>query len=179
MRKTIANLCAALGLAIGGGTTAIQSQANTLLAQSSQETGHDSRELSQLEKAATEGDVQAQVRLGFMFDQGRGVRQDYAVARQWYEKAANQGNSSAQFNLGVMFSQGLGVQQDPVLARQWYEKAASQGNASAQFNLGVMHEIGKSVRQDRAKAKEYYGKACDQGHQPGCNEYRQLNERGF
>lgn len=143
MRKTIANLCAALGLAIGGGTTAIQSQATTLLAQSPQETGHDSRELSQLEKAATEGDVQAQVRLGFMFDQGRGVRQDYAVARQWYEKAA------------------------------------SQGNASAQFNLGVMHEIGKSVRQDRAKAKEYYGKACDQGHQPGCNEYRQLNERGF
>ena len=143
MRKTIANLCAALGLAIGGGTTAIQSQANTLLAQSSQETGHDSRELSQLEKAATEGDVQAQVRLGFMFDQGRGVRQDYAVARQWYEKAANQGNENAQ------------------------------------FNLGVMHEIGKSVRQDRAKAKEYYGKACDQGHQPGCNEYRQLNERGF
>ena len=31
------------------------------------------------------------VEIGYFYDQGLGVRQDYAEAKRWYEKAANAG----------------------------------------------------------------------------------------
>ena len=41
-------------------------------------------------KAAEQGLVQAQYNLGDMYEQGQGVRQDYAEAFRWYRKAAEQ-----------------------------------------------------------------------------------------
>ena len=63
-------------------------------------------------KAAEQGDANAQVMLGAMYDFGEGVRQDYAEAGKWYRKAAEQGYAFAQCNLGWMYNFGKGVQQD-------------------------------------------------------------------
>jgi uncharacterized protein len=41
-----------------------------------------------------------------VYDNGRGVKQDYKKAIEWYEKSANQGNTKAQFNLGIMYANG-------------------------------------------------------------------------
>ena len=67
-------------------------------------------------KAAEQGDAFAQHNLGFMYENGRGVAQDYAEAMRWYRKAAGQGDADAQFNLGVMYQEGRGVKQDYVQA---------------------------------------------------------------
>src|ERR1035438_6747208 len=61
---------------------------------------------------ANQGDPVAQMVLGVMFDQGRGVPQDYKEAVKWYRLAAEQGNAAAQFDLGTMSAQGRGVPQD-------------------------------------------------------------------
>jgi TPR repeat protein len=66
-----------------------------------------------------------------MFDNGRGVAQDYAEAVRLYSLAAAQGNAFAQFNLGVMFEKGRGVAKDRAEAIRWYRLAAAQGNAGA------------------------------------------------
>ena len=50
-----------------------------------------------IEASALNGNVVAQFCLGFMYDEGLGVVQDYAEAVQWYRKAADQGNAGAQF----------------------------------------------------------------------------------
>ena len=34
--------------------------------------------------------------LGALYKDGKGVKQDYAKAREWYEKAAAQGNKDAE-----------------------------------------------------------------------------------
>ena len=47
-----------------------------------------------------------------MYDNGRGVLQDYKEAVKWYRLAAEQGNANAQYNLGVMYDNGEGVPQD-------------------------------------------------------------------
>ncbi|HEM9355462.1 TPA: sel1 repeat family protein, partial [Streptococcus agalactiae] len=47
--------------------------------------------------------------LGVRYDNGRGVRQDYTQAVQWYRKAAEQGLADAQYNLGMMYANGQGV----------------------------------------------------------------------
>lgn len=47
-----------------------------------------------------------------MYDQGRGVTQNYKEAVWWYRKAAEQGDAVAQFNLAEMYRNGLGVAKD-------------------------------------------------------------------
>jgi hypothetical protein len=46
----------------------------------------------------------AQISLGFMYENGRGVPQDYATAMSWYRKAADHNWSAAQNNLGLMYA---------------------------------------------------------------------------
>jgi TPR repeat protein len=45
-------------------------------------------------------DATAQHRLGWMYDNGKGVTQDYSKAAHYYTLAANQGFDAAQKNLG-------------------------------------------------------------------------------
>jgi len=53
---------------------------------------------------AEKGDAGAQFILGFMYDEGKGVPQDYVEAAKWYRKAAEQGNKAAQHNLSLMMT---------------------------------------------------------------------------
>ena len=100
---------------------------------------------------ANQGDAEAQVALGAMYNLGEGVRQDYTKAAHWFEKAANQGNADTQYNLGLMYYKGLGVRHDYSKTVKWYTKAANQsftgtqyseankqGVINAQYSLGCM-----------------------------------------
>ena len=62
--------------------------------------------------AANQGHVRAQSQLGFSYQSGSGVAQDYIKAVQWLRKATDQGLAKAQFKLGYLFSSGNGVTQD-------------------------------------------------------------------
>ena len=63
-------------------------------------------------RAAEQGDAQAQCWLGFLFEYGRGVIQNYTQAMSWYRKAADQGLPVAQSNVGEMYQYGRGVPRD-------------------------------------------------------------------
>jgi hypothetical protein len=123
----------------------------------------DANALQQVISWANAGDALAQSCLGWMYDVGQGISQDYAQAAQWYRKAADQGNSSAQYNLGVMNQQGHGVPQDFVQAAQWFRKAAERGEVYAQANLGSMYYQGQGVPQDYAQAVHWWRLAAEQG----------------
>ena len=73
--------------------------------------------------------------LGWMYDEGRGVPQNYAEAVKWWRKAAEQGNEGTQIRLALMFRHGWGVSKNVAEAVKWYRKAAEQGNADAQYWL--------------------------------------------
>src|SRR6516164_6645719 len=109
---------------------------------------------------AERGDASAQCNIGVMYEQGRGVAQNYREAMRWFRLAAVQGNSSAQSNLGVMYHKGQGIAQDYGEAMKWYRMAAEQRNPEAQFNLGVMFEEGRGVAQDRVRAHMWYNLAA-------------------
>jgi len=59
------------------------------------------------QRLAEHGDASAQCNLGVMYEQGRGVAQNYREAMKWFRLAAVQGNASAQSNLGVMYYKGI------------------------------------------------------------------------
>ena len=115
---------------------------------------------------AEQGDADAQSNLGRMYDTGKGVPKDYAVAASWYSKAAEQGHAAAQANLGFMYDTGQGVRQDYAKAVEWCQKAAEQGHVVAQTFLGFMYDNGQGVQQDYVKAVMWYRKAAEQGHPP-------------
>ena len=73
---------------------------------------------------------------GNMYENGKGVTQDYKEALKWYPKAAEQGNAYGQNSLGIMYDSGHGVPKNHAEAVKWFSKAAEQGYADGQTNLG-------------------------------------------
>jgi len=77
---------------------------------------------------AERGVPRAQTILGFLYQYGRGVPQNYVVAAQWYEYAAEQGDPAAQYQLGLMFDKGHGVPRSSVIAYKWLSLAAAHAS---------------------------------------------------
>ena len=119
---------------------------------------------SKYQKAAEQGNAEAQFNLGLCYKRGEGVTKDYAKAVFWYHKAAEQGYAKAQCNLGNSYYNGEGVTKNYAKAVYWYSKAANQGLATAQLNLGNSYYNGEGVTKNYAKAVYWYGKAANQGH---------------
>ena len=117
-----------------------------------------------LMRSAEQGFASGQFNLGWCYEKGKGVAQNYTEAVSWYRKAADQGHPTAQNNLGVCYREGKGVEQDYVEAIKWYRKAADQGHPIAQNNLGFWYQEGKGVEQDFAEAVKWYRKAAEQGN---------------
>lgn len=55
--------------------------------------------VDQLREKAEHGDADAQNTLGFCYEHGHGVPQDYGQAVSWWLKSAAQGNDTAKNNL--------------------------------------------------------------------------------
>jgi hypothetical protein len=155
---------------------------------------------------AEKGDADAQFILGFMYDEGKGVPQDYPEAAKWYRRAAKQGNKAAQHNLGLMDDhpetekwyrraaepgnaaaqsnlaltddQSRGVPKDPSETEKWYRRAAEPGNAAAQSNLGLMYDEGKGVPRDYAEAVKWYRRAARQGNAKAQNNLGVMYREG-
>ncbi|KAG0059098.1 hypothetical protein BGZ90_004627 [Linnemannia elongata] len=109
------------------------------------------------------GDKGAQVTLGDMYKEGKGVLQNYEQAMLWYLKAANQGSAPAQYAIGSLHNHGQGVPQDYERAMVWYLKAANQGSALAQYAIGSLYDYGQGVPQDEAQAMVWFLKAAKKG----------------
>lgn len=78
-------------------------------------------------KAAYQGNSYAQYALGYMYDEGENVEQNYKQAMCWYLKSADQGNGDAQNNIGIMYRDGNGVKQDSAQEKEWFSQSCDNG----------------------------------------------------
>ena len=74
---------------------------------------------------AQHGYPRAQTMLGFMYESGQGVPQDYDAAAYWYRQSAELGDATAQSLLGLLYDKGHGVPLDDVAAYKWLNLAAA------------------------------------------------------
>ena len=104
---------------------------------------------------ARKGDARAQTYLGFMYANGRGVPQDFAVAARWYQGAAQHGAPTAQYLLGLMYDKGQGVPQDDVTAYVWMNLAAAHAEPKRREFWTRMREAiaGKLTLDELAQAQ--------------------------
>ena len=111
------------------------------------------RAVKRIGPSAERGNARAQAYLGFMYQYGRGVAQNYALAVYWYRRGAEQGNPTAQHLLGLMFDKGLGVPTNHVAAHVWLSLAAAR-------TKGTEHEDNVRLR-DAVAAKMSLGQLYD------------------
>jgi uncharacterized protein len=74
------------------------------------------------------GNAHALGRLGFRYENGFGVPQDYAAAADLYRRAAEQGDAFAQSRLGISYDRGHGVPYDLILSYKWLDLAAARAS---------------------------------------------------
>lgn len=116
-----------------------------------------------LKALAERGGAFAQVKLGDMYNYGRGVRRDFKEAVKWYRLAAEQGYADGHTGLGVMFDGGYGVSQDYEAAVHHYRISARQGDVLSQYFLGVSYMKGEGVPVDGISAYMWFDIAASQG----------------
>lgn len=109
---------------------------------------------------AEDGVKEAQYNLGFMYESGWGVTQNFAEAISWYRSAAEQGEFRAQFNLGLLYLSGHGVDKNADQGIYWVERAAAKGHLRAQEFLANAYESGEyGLRIDPKKSRFWANKA--------------------
>jgi len=86
---------------------------------------HESQRFPHLMEKAQAGGAMEQYQVGYSYESGDQVPQDYALAAQWYQKSADQGFAAAQYSLGMFYVIGLGVPRDYERAYFWLSLAAS------------------------------------------------------
>ena len=123
--------------------------------------------LQTLTRKAEEGNVDAQVSLGYMYlygDKENNVTQDYKQALNYYSMAAAQNDNVAVNNLGSLYYSGIGTKKNPYKAAELFKKASDMGNVEASVNLAFLYLSGSGVAQDGARAMNYLAKASNEGN---------------
>lgn len=72
--------------------------------------------LQELDKRARVGDSECQFQLGYLYANGKGVRQDDQEAVYWYRQAALGGNAKGLIAMAEAFDLGRGVRQNATAA---------------------------------------------------------------
>src|SRR5450631_2471068 len=120
-----------------------------------------------LKRDADQGNANAQGRLGYFYETGRGgLAKDDREAARLYRLAADQGNASARNNLGGLYRDGRGgLTKDDREAARLFKLAADQAQADARVNLGYFYETGHGgLAKDDREAVRLYRLAADQGN---------------
>lgn len=124
-------------------------------------------------KAADHGHPHANLVLGGLYEEGRGVPKNAEEsakrnrkAEVLYQTAANKGDVKAQKILGDMYFHGWGVAKDEKAAIAWYSKAATNGNAEAMTSIGGVY-LDMEKFEDAAKWLKMGAEAGDMRAQ--CN----------
>lgn len=105
--------------------------------------------------------------LGYLYENGFGVDQDYKTASFYYSKAvalSNDTNAKAMYKLGNMIYTGKVGYNDNKRAYKLYAKAAELGDKDAIYILGVIQEQGLNGEQNVEAAVKLYEQSAKMGH---------------
>lgn len=122
-------------------------------------------QLSAIEEAANNGDAEACFKLGALYANGRGVKQNSTQARKWLKKAAAKDNNAARTLLGWLYLNDESLGQSDTDAIELLLQAAESGDSDAQCSLGDIYLEGAAGIEPSPKAMlQWYSSAANQHH---------------
>jgi len=110
-------------------------------------------------KLANKGNVEAQFKVGEMYEKGFGVKQNTEEGLKWIRKAAEQGHETAGFKLLYYDIRDNGINDSNRASFDELNKKAKGGNGQAQYYVGLMYAYGVGVKEDDDKALEWLNNA--------------------
>ena len=66
--------------------------------------GHYATALRAFRNLAKTGDAQAENNIGYLYERGLGVPQDYGMALKWYKLAASKALPEGEYNTGLLYT---------------------------------------------------------------------------
>ena len=127
--------------------------------------------LIDLSALADDGNGYAMRQLGNLYNEGRGVKQDYKTAIDWFGRAAKASDTYAMCNLGYIYYYGRGAEVDFLKAYKCFAEAAFMKNANAMYKLGDMYYYGNHVKEDKSIAFFWY----EEAENYTCYEYEEAS----
>jgi hypothetical protein len=98
----------------------------------------------------TRGDARALGQLGFRYENGFGVPQNYAAAADLYRRGAEQGDAFSQSRLGLSYDKGHGVPQDFILSYKWLDLAAARApRRERDFYLRLRNAVASKMSKEQ------------------------------
>src|SRR5262245_7419361 len=135
------------------------------LARALEKSGGSEKEIAQLYKAADQGgNLAATTHLAGLYEEGRGVEADPAIAQSLYLKAAQGGVGSAMNSLGILARDGTVGQKDLAEAAGWFRRASEAGDVDGTYNYAMLLAEGNGVQRDERQAAALFAKAAGLGH---------------
>lgn len=120
-----------------------------------------------LKRAAENGVVEAQLKLGKIYRFGRkGIAKNFAEAKKWYDMAAARGSQEAMTQLQMIYVKAGHDHFNSMQADEnvrYLSVQVEQGSPEAALKLGMLTERGRGVPQDYARAAQLYETAAKAG----------------
>ena len=113
---------------------------------------------------AAAGDPQAQHNIGYLYEEGLGVTQQYDVAMDWYRRAADGGLAEAEHNLGMMYVEGRGAAKSWAQGLIYFRKAAENGLIESRYMIALSYFEGEGQIQNRRLAFEGFRETAIEGY---------------
>jgi TPR repeat protein len=145
------------------GDSAAQYQLATSILEEHPSPGDIQTALTLLRASAAQNNPRALLYVGYLYEHGKFVTQDYAQAVRNYEPAARAHYPPAENNLGFLYQHGVGIAKDLDKAFEWYRAGANHGDPVAQFNLATFYYLGTATSRDYAEAVRWLRLSADSG----------------
>jgi TPR repeat protein len=111
-------------------------------------------------KAADQGSIMAQAKMGARYGSGKGIKQNLALSFKYREMAALQGDEKAALKAGRQAFLGEGIAPDPARAVILYKRAATSYPEACRRLSQIYKNGAKGIAPDPAAAKMWKKKAA-------------------
>jgi len=112
-----------------------------------------------LQRAAGRGLKGGILLLGYCYQEGWYIKQNYKKAVYWYSKAINKREPIAFLFLGQLYQDGHGVKKDGRKAARLFRKALKMGVSAATYHIANLYDYGSTnFRRNRRLAIYWYRK---------------------
>ena len=118
-------------------------------------TKNEKLALTWYERAASNGDLDSQIRVAEIYFNDIGVKEDKQQAFNWYLKAGDDGYFKTKYMLGRMYQDGIGTKKNANQALIWLQKAINQGERLEQSmdSMTILNDAKSRITQLLAESK--------------------------
>ena len=117
------------------------------------------------EKAAAQGDPNAQFNLATLYFSGEGIPEHFIKGLEWYTTAASQGQAFAQNMLGTVYYRAIGIAVERIAAYVWW----SMADTSVKITSGEkLDELKKQMTDAEIKIAQTTSSKCFQSNYQDC-----------